>query len=280
MILEHEIPSNSKLYFAKTAKLKREIENRAANLLENIGFEEIITPIFSYHQQDSFEDNKVLIRLNDQNNSEVSLRADSTVDVIRIVKNRLDRSQKSKKWFYIQAVYSYPTKEQYQIGAEIIDGNLDEVANIAIKLLDNFEIDYNFQIANMAIARILVKNYNFDINDIKNIKLDKILAISTSFKWIENLIKIESINDLNDLSIYPTDIANELEKMKNLAKLIRNKNIMISPLYYAKMRYYDELVFRIFKKNTLYALGGKYSIKNINGVGFALYTDNIIENKI
>jgi len=99
MIFEHEIPSGSRLYFGKSAKLKRKIENVAGEILESLGFEEIVTPIFSYHQHESFSDLKPLIRLNDQANQKVTLRADSTVDVVRIVTKRLGRSMESKKWF-------------------------------------------------------------------------------------------------------------------------------------------------------------------------------------
>ncbi len=44
MILEHEIPSGSKLYFGNSAKIKREIEKVASDILSK-GFEEIVTPI-------------------------------------------------------------------------------------------------------------------------------------------------------------------------------------------------------------------------------------------
>ncbi|MEJ2488611.1 MAG: ATP phosphoribosyltransferase regulatory subunit, partial [Sulfurovaceae bacterium] len=102
MIFEHEIPSGSKLYFGKSAKIKREIEAKASTLLEELGFEEIVTPIFSYHQHDAFDDVSELIRLNDAGNHTVTLRADSTPDVFRIATKRLARSQENKKWFYIQ----------------------------------------------------------------------------------------------------------------------------------------------------------------------------------
>ena len=117
MIFEHEIPSGSRLYFAKTAKIKREIENIASETLYGLGFEEIVTPLFSYHQHESFDEQKPLVRLNDEENHEVTLRADSTADVVRIVTKRLGRSTESKKWFYIQPTVTFPTKEQYQIGA-------------------------------------------------------------------------------------------------------------------------------------------------------------------
>ncbi|MCF6206764.1 MAG: ATP phosphoribosyltransferase regulatory subunit, partial [Sulfurovum sp.] len=102
MIFEHEIPSGSKLYFGESARIKREIEFVSAEMLENFGFEEIVTPLFSYHQHESFDDQKPLVRLNDEQNHEVTLRADSTADVVRIVTKRLGRSTASKKWFYIQ----------------------------------------------------------------------------------------------------------------------------------------------------------------------------------
>ena len=88
MILEHEIPNGSKLYFGKAAKVKREIEKVASEILDTNGFEEIVTPIFSYHQHQSIADEKELIRVNDVKNNNMSLRADSTIDVvILIIKN-------------------------------------------------------------------------------------------------------------------------------------------------------------------------------------------------
>ena len=41
MILEHEIPNGSKLYFGNSAKVKRRIENVASDILDKNGFEEM-----------------------------------------------------------------------------------------------------------------------------------------------------------------------------------------------------------------------------------------------
>ena len=278
MIFEHEIPSGSKLYFGESAKLKREIENICSSYLEESGFREIVTPIFSYHQQESFIDTKVLVRLNDASNGEVTLRADSTVDVVRIVTKRLNRSEDSKKWFYIQPIFAFPTYEQYQVGAEIIGGSFEEVANLSLELLKRLDIKFNFQVANIAIAHRLIENYGFNLDDIKNIKLEKIL--SSKYEWIEALVEINTLEDLEDLSIYPDDIKAELLKIKSVVKLIKRDDILISPLYYAPMRYYDSLVFRAFRGVKLYSTGGIYNIKGINGAGFAIYTDDIIANKM
>jgi len=276
MIFEHEIPNSSKLYFGKSAKLKREIETICAKKLQELGFNEIVTPHFSYHQQEIFNDSRSLIRLNDENNEEVSLRADSTVDVVRIVTKRLKDNE--KKWFYIQPVFNYPTNEQYQIGAEIIGGSFLEAAKGAIILLKKLEIKANFQIANIAIANILVKNYGFNLEDLKAIKIEKIL--NSKYDWIKELVKINNVNDLNNLNIFPADIKNELLKIKEVANKLNDKDLLISPLYYAPMRYYDSLVFKSFTKNFVFATGGIYNIKGVQGAGFALYLDSILAKKL
>ncbi len=278
MIFEHEIPSGSRLYFGESAKLKRAIESQSAAFLEEKGFSEIVTPLFSYHQHEGLSDSSLLIRVNDAHNSQVSLRADATVDVVRIVTKRLNRSENVKKWFYIQPIFAYPTTEQYQIGAEIIEGAFDEAAKVAIELLEELELRYNFQVANIAIAHLLVKEYGFDLDDIKNIRLEKILK--SNYPWIEALIGVERLHDLEDLSIYPKDIAKELAKIVAATKAIEERDILISPLYYAPIRYYDSLVFRAFKGEKLLATGGLYNIKDIHGAGFAIHTDTVIAKKM
>ncbi|MCK4875473.1 MAG: ATP phosphoribosyltransferase regulatory subunit, partial [Sulfurimonas sp.] len=148
MILEHEIPNGSKLYFGKSAKVKREIEGVASDILDANGFEEIVTPVFSYHQHLSIADEKELIRVNDSKNNAISLRADSTIDVVRIIEKKLGRNTEQKKWFYIQPVLRYPTEEQYQVGVEFMgERKLSSVLNIAIDIFDKLEVKPLVQIS-------------------------------------------------------------------------------------------------------------------------------------
>jgi len=278
MIFEHDIPSGSKLYFGKSAKIKREIEFISSEILDNLGFEEIVTPIFSYHQHESFEDLKPLIRLNDESNHKVTLRADSSADVVRIVTKRLGRSSESKKWFYIQPIVSYPTNEQYQIGAELIDGSFSDSVNSATMLLEEIGATPILQIANISIPKILSQNYGISLDILKSMNIEDILNFDLD--WIEQLVKIDSVQDLDDLSAFPLDIREELEKIKKSIENINYKNIVISPLYYAKMRYYDSLTFRMFEGNALLARGGVYTIDDIDASGFSLYTDECIASKM
>ncbi|CUV65053.1 ATP phosphoribosyltransferase regulatory subunit [Sulfurovum sp. enrichment culture clone C5] len=277
MIFEHEIPSGSKLYFGDSAKLKRDIEYRASNLLYKEGFEEIVTPVFSYHQHDSFENQNPLIRLNDSNNHTVTLRADSTPDVVRIATKRLGRSMESKKWFYIQPVYLYPTKEQYQIGGEIIEGNFGDSLEVTLKLLKTLDINPMLQIANICIPKLLSQKYGISLDILKSMQIETILK--SEYKWIESLVTISTKDDLNDLSIYPDDIKEELVKIKKEAEKINYSNLIISPLFYAKMRYYDSLTFKMFIGNELLAMGGEYSIEELKAAGFAIYLDECIRLK-
>ena len=137
MVQDHEIPKGARLYFGQTAKIKRDIEKIASEILYAEGFEEIATPLFSYHQHKFIEDEKVLIRLSDDKNRELSIRADSTIDVVRLITNRLGRSTEHKKWFYIQPVYRYPTQEFHQIGAEVLESNdVAAILKILIKFFD------------------------------------------------------------------------------------------------------------------------------------------------
>lgn len=278
MIFEHEIPSGSRLYFGQSAKIKREIESIASETLETLGFEEIVTPLFSYHQHECFEDQKLLVRLNDEENHEVTLRADSTADVVRIVTKRLGRSTESKKWFYIQPTVTFPTKEQYQIGAEVIDGSFEEIAETTTTLLKQIGSEPVMQIANIRIPHLLNEKYGVSLEVLKSMHVEQIMT--ADLPWIEQLIRINAVSDLEDLNLFPDDIRVELEKIKEATDKVAYNNMVISPLFYAKMRYYDSLTFRMFEGNSLLAMGGIYTIDGVEAAGFALYTDECISNKM
>jgi ATP phosphoribosyltransferase regulatory subunit HisZ len=164
MIFEHEIPTGSRLYFGKIAKIKRDLENKASNFLQNKGFEEIITPNFSYSGHQSIDEDTQLITLADESNNSLALRADSTLDVVRIISKRLGRATIHKKWFYIQPVFTYPATENYQIGAEWIGhNNISEIINLNCELLKNLSLNPLIQIANINIPLIISKELNIDI---------------------------------------------------------------------------------------------------------------------
>lgn len=276
-MLEHEIPSGTKLYFGNSAKIKREIEATASDVLYSAGYEELITPLFSYHQHLSIADEKELIRVNDTQNYQLTLRADSTIDVVRLLDKRLGRNTTHQKWFYIQPIYMYPSKEIYQIGAEYIgEKNLSTVLQSTIDIVNALEIKPLLQISNIRIPQLISKELGIDLDDFKHINIQKLLDHKVS--WLKDVIYLEKLEEIDKvIEAVPEVIKHELRRMKELANNIEYDNFVLAPLYYAKMLYYDELYFRMIDKNDVFARGGRYVNDDVTSVGFALYTDKIIE---
>ena len=278
MILEHEIPNGSKLYFGESAKVKRRIENVASEILDENGFQEIVTPIFSYHQHLSIADEKELIRVNDKQNNPLSLRADSTIDVVRIIEKRLGANNSQKKWFYIQPVVTYPTTEQYQVGVEYMgEKKLSSVLGLATKIFNKLDVKPLTQISNIKIPEILVEMFDeLSIDDFKHINIDKFISLKV--EWLTKLVYLQHIEQIDEvMEMAPKEIQNELQKMKELCSEMSCDNTVLAPTYYAKMLYYDELFFRVIKDNEVYARGGRYKNADLTSVGFAIYTDALCE---
>ena len=277
MIFEHEIPKGSRLYFGKTAKAKRVLENSVCEILEKNGFEEILTPNFSYSQHQSIENNKKLIKFSDEENEQVSLRADSTLDVVRIITKRLGRTTTHKKWFYVQPIFSYPSKEEYQIGCEWIDhDNISDIMNLTADILKALNIKPIFQISNINIPKLVANELNIDLELFKNGEIATLFKLNC--EWLNKLIKVKDIKSLEDvISIIPNSIKIELEKLLQKAKEVDYSNIIIAPLYYGSLRYYDGIYYRVINDNLTICKGGMYSSEGMNSLGFALYTDNLLK---
>ncbi|WP_375725294.1 ATP phosphoribosyltransferase regulatory subunit [Arcobacter sp. KX21116] len=277
MIYAHEIPKGSRLYFGKTAKLKRELESKISDILYSNNFEEIVTPNFSYSQHQSIEDEKKLISFSDIQNNQVSLRADSSLDVVRIITKRLGRTTKHKKWFYIQPIFSYPSKEQYQIGCEWIDhDNISDILNLTADILKSINVQPILQLSNINIPKLVSKVLNIDIELFKNGEIAQLFDLDVA--WLNSLIRVKSIEDLKQcILLVPSEIKIHLEKLLNTASQIEYDNLVIAPLYHGSLKYYDDVYFRVIHNNFVICKGGKYSADGISSLGFALYTDNLLK---
>jgi len=278
MIYEHEIPKESKLYFGKSAKLKREIEKYAVEILEDFGYEEIVTPVFSYHQSSAISP-KELVRLSDEKNHILSLRADSTLDVVRLITKRLGRSVEHDKWFYVQPVFRYPSSEIYQVGAEHIgSSDLSEPIKISSKIYEKLQITPNLQISNIKIPQIISKELDLPISIFEKGNIEKILELNIN--WLSRLAYLQNVKDIDEVvSLVPKALKGDLIKIKELCDKIEDEKVIVAPLYYSKMRYYDDLYFRFFEGNKTLGMGGCYTWENLKAVGFAGYIDTIIEIK-
>ncbi len=277
MIFEHEIPKGSRLYFGKAAKAKRELEYKLSSLLDENGFEEIVTPNFSYSQHQSIENDRKLIKFSDEQNEQVSLRADSTLDVVRIITKRLGRTTSHRKWFYVQPIFTYPSKEEYQIGCEwICHDNIVDILNLTGNILDNLNIKPILQLSNINIPQLIASELAIDINLFKNGEIAQLFELNIS--WLNELIKVKDIEDLEKaIDLVPAVIKVELEKLLKTAKEVEYKNLVIAPLYHGSLKYYDDVYYRVIQDNHVLCKGGKYSSEGISSLGFALYTDSLLK---
>lgn len=276
MIYEHEIPEGSRLYFGKSAALKRKIETLASEHLAQAGFEEIVTPFFSYHQHQQI-DEKELLRFSDHDNHLVSLRSDSTLDVGRIVTRRLGRSTSHKRWFYVQPVFRYPSFEFYQIGGELI-GESDLSISIALmsEMLNALACKPYVQISNIAIPRLVSQMFNIPLEVLKSGHLESLLQHKEP--WLSALATLQRLEDIDRvMGLVPQELKMPLAQMKELAGVCGHHPVVLAPLFYAKMQYYDQLFFRFVHKNKTLGSGGCYQFEEQVSSGFGVYTDAIIE---
>ncbi|MFA6788076.1 MAG: ATP phosphoribosyltransferase regulatory subunit [Arcobacteraceae bacterium] len=277
MILEHEIPKGSRLYFGKTAKKKRELENKVSVILYGNGFEEVVTPNFSYSQHQSIENDRKLITIFDEQNEQVALRADSTLDVVRIITKRLGRTTSHKKWFYIQPVFTYPSSEDYQIGCEWINhDDIGDIINLTAVVLQELKIEPIMQISNINIPQLVCKELNIDIELFKNGEIASLFNLNKT--WLNALIRVKNSQNLQEaIALAPASIKAELEKLLDVVSNIKYTNIVIAPLYYGCMKYYDDIYYRVIDKNLTLCNGGSYKSEGMDSLGFALYTDNLLK---
>ncbi|WP_298083509.1 ATP phosphoribosyltransferase regulatory subunit [uncultured Campylobacter sp.] len=270
---DHEIPNGSRLYFGKSAQLKRELENKASEILVKNGFSEILTPYFSYHQHLSVAPHK-LLKLSDPTNHELALRADSTVDVVRIVRKRL-KDDKLRRLFYVQPTFKYPSDEFYQIGAELIgEKNLPLAIKIAQEFFKEFDLVPALQLSNIEIPKKICEILNLPLEIFEKGKIETLLE--QNLPWLDATARATSLKDVQALRTQvPEELVPCLDEILSLG--VDYERICVSLLYYSKMRYYDALFFRFLDAGAVYCNGGNYEIDGLKSSGFALLVDALIE---
>ena len=270
---DHEIPNGSRLYFGKSAQLKRELENKASEILVKNGFSEILTPYFSYHQHLSVAPQK-LLKLSDPTNHELALRADSTVDVVRIVRKRL-KDDKLRRLFYVQPTFKYPSDEFYQIGAELIgEKNLPLAIKIAQEFFKEFDLMPALQLSNIEIPKKICEILNLPLEIFEKGKIETLLE--QNLPWLDATARATSLKDVQVLRAQaPEELKPCLDEILSLG--VDYERICVSLLYYSKMRYYDALFFRFLDAGAVYCNGGNYERDGLKSSGFALLVDALIE---
>jgi len=267
MILEHDIPPGGRLYYGEKARRKREIEQIAAQILEGAGFREIVTPFFSYHQREVMGEEE-LIRFTDRQNREVALRGDSSIDVIRLVLKRLKSS--SPKWFYIQPVFRYPSREIYQIGAEWLGGRIGEVLKLNLKIFEAIGITgVEVVVGNIRLVEEVLKLTGLPLSTLRRMEISKFNS-----DWLRKLARVTDRKGLASLPL-PPSIATEAQKLAQFSVT----DCIIAPLLVPNFRYYTGIFYKIVDGKGSYAQGGIYRVNGVESVGFSIYTDRILERE-
>lgn len=280
MAHEHEIPKGGKLYFGRSAALKREIEYKAVETLLKEGFEEIVTPFFTfqkYQTQNSSFEPKNIIRLADSNNNFLTLRADSSLDVVRIITKRLGRSTDHKKWFYVQPVFHFPSTETNQIGAEYLDSDdLAYAVNLSTAIFQKIGLKPVLQLSNIAIVKAVASELKIDFELFRKTDYAKLHGLGVV--WLSKLLDMQDPSELKEaIEISPEHIKPELERLLAVCEKVNYENTVVAPLYVSKALYYTDSFFRMLIDNDVLARGGNYKTNQKHSCGFAIYTDNIIK---
>jgi hypothetical protein len=96
------------------------------------------------------------------------------------------------------------------VGAEILGGSFEEVASVAAMLLKEIEITPVMQIANIRIPHLLNEKYGVSLEVLKAMHVEEILK--SDLPWIDALVRLNSVEDLEDLSMFPEDTGSSLRR--------------------------------------------------------------------
>lgn len=281
MTLGYEVPQGSKIHFGKSARLKRDIEKMAVEIFYERGFEEIATPSFNFTDDERILGKRKIIRTSIDNNKQMILRNDNTIDVIKIINRHLKIS--NKKWFYIQPAFLYPSTQINQIGAECIGKGAENIANIlsvAVSIFLALKLKPILQIANMNIPKLCAEESGLNMEVFSQMQVQKILG---SNSYLREMLYIQDKNSLKSyIKQAPNFLKNELQELLDSVSFCseyekNGGNIIFSPLYCPKMGYYESLFFRAFSDNKVFLRGGKYTIDGIYSCGFAIYTNEVVD---
>jgi len=118
--------------------------------------------------------------------------------------------------------------------------------------------------------------FDLSLDDFRHVNIEKFLSLKID--WLIRLVYMQHAHEIDAVAaIVPDALKPELLKIKELCDGLEYPNVVIAPLYYAKMLYYDELFFRVIEGNEVYAMGGRYKSDEMVSVGFAIYTDALID---
>ncbi|MGL4991281.1 MAG: ATP phosphoribosyltransferase regulatory subunit [Sarcina sp.] len=283
---------------------------------DDIGYEEVITPSFEFYNifNQTIKD-ELMYKFYDQEGRLLTLKADSTLPIARVVSTRFKdrnfplRIRYSSKVFKANKNLAGNKNEEFDAGIEIIGENTlnsdIEALIIAIDCLLNlgFE-DFTIEIGHVGIVKKLIEKLNINIENQKHLitliedkrlvdlnEFLKELNVKPTLRDVLNKLPwmfgdIENLNVEKNI-IYDSEILECVKELEfiyaKLNKIGFSKYISFDLGAATKINYYSGIVFKGYINGAAnYILkGGRYDNlmsfygKNIGAIGFSLKIDEI-----
>ena len=228
-------PAGTRDYLPDLAKKKNFVEEKVAEVFNNWGYQEIITPTFEFYDVLSAGTEGLqakMYKFFNRNGEILALRPEMTASIARLVATELREESLPLRLSYQGNVYRYETpragrhREFYQAGVELfgVDNPVGdaEVISIAVKAIENAGLD----------------NFKIDIGDVgyftgimKEAKLDENLQIEIRHALSErNFVKLEELISNTDLTseqqeaiLLAMDLRGGLEVIEEAKGLVSNE---------------------------------------------------------
>src|SRR5499426_3537391 len=156
-----QLPKGAKLYLPEEAAQKRVVEERLLGVFRRWGFREVVTPTYEYFDVLSrgtdHELQERMFKMVDRESGRLlSLRADITPQIARIVATRMREEAKPLRLSYVTNVFRYDEpqvgryREFYQAGVELVglpnpEGDAEMIAmtveGLQVLGLSDFQLD-------------------------------------------------------------------------------------------------------------------------------------------
>ena len=281
--LNKNIPEGTRDLIFDEADLYSDIIDKFKKIFVRSGFKQIITPsieyydVFDYHGQSISQEE--MYKLTDNNGRLIVLRADNTTPAARVFAAKLKNTKYPQKLYYNQNVYrinngySGKRNEIMQSGVEIIgEGGLkNDLISIttAIDVFRSLGIKYKIEIGHVGYFNALIKEYDFDEEDIKLIR---------SYVNAKNAVSLDVMNKLEScerirripLLFGGAEIFDEVE---NLAG---DNKAALRALEYVKKIFFL-LTDAGYGENIMVDMGIVHQIDYYTGVVFGGYLEGIGE---
>lgn len=311
-----ELPKGTRdLINEESKKIAYTIKN-INEYFDDIGYEEVITPSFEFYNifSETIKD-ELMYKFYDQDGKLLTLKADSTLPIARVVSTRFKdrkfplRIRYSSKVFKVNKNLSGNKNEEFDAGIEIIGENTlnsdIEALIIAIDCLLNlgFE-DFTIEVGHVGIVKKLIEKLDINIEnkrylislieDKRLVDLNEFLKklnIKPILKEVLNKLPwmfgdIENLNVEKNI-IYDNEILEYIKELEfvyeQLNKVGFSKYISFDLGAATKVNYYSGIVFKGYINGAAnYILrGGRYDNlmnsygKKIGAIGFSLKIDEI-----